>query len=243
MVAAARRQHRRAPVHRHQGARLQDADGARSAWRSTRRPTSSSSPTGAASGSSCSTSRSGNRSPTSTSATRSRRIRRPTSRRGELFFYNAAWSNNARKACAIVPLRRARHRRRRLRQRRHHADTLRTRSSRTTTSPPPTRYFWNGSFGDGNYTSVAFAAQTRDQLRGRRVRPHRGAGLEPGDARRRSQQPRHQRAGHQLPPAERGAGGARQPGRRSIRSRRPSCTSATGSSSRPPASTRRRCRA
>ena len=36
-------------------------------------------------------------------------------------------------------------------------------------------YFWNGSFGDGNYTSLAFAAQTRTNCELDRVRLHRKA--------------------------------------------------------------------
>lgn len=80
--------------------------------------------------------------------------------RGELFYFNAAWSNNARKACASC-----------------HFDELDTdgvgfANGATTPNAPhqvkpnhnlatTDSYFWNGSFGDGNYTSVAFAAQTR----------------------------------------------------------------------------------
>jgi mono/diheme cytochrome c family protein len=81
--------------------------------------------------------------------------------KGELFFYNAAWSNNGRKSCASC-----------------HFDELDTDGvgfSNGATTPTAYHqvkpnhnlattdsYFWNGSFGDGNYTSVAFAAQTRD---------------------------------------------------------------------------------
>jgi cytochrome c peroxidase len=80
--------------------------------------------------------------------------------RGELFYYNASWSNNQRKACASC-----------------HFDELDTdgigfANGATTPNAPhqvkpnhnlatTDSYFWNGSFGDGNYTSVAFAAQTR----------------------------------------------------------------------------------
>jgi hypothetical protein len=80
--------------------------------------------------------------------------------RGELFFYNADWSNNGRKSCVSC-----------------HFDELDTDGvgySNGATAPTAyhqvkpnhnlgttNAYFWNGSFGDGNYTSVAFAAQTR----------------------------------------------------------------------------------
>jgi len=80
--------------------------------------------------------------------------------RGEYFFYNASWSNNARKACANC-----------------HFDELDSdgvgfsNGAQTPTYYHQVKpnhnlattnsYFWNGSFGDGNYTSLAFAAQTR----------------------------------------------------------------------------------
>jgi cytochrome c peroxidase len=80
--------------------------------------------------------------------------------RGELFYYNASWSNNRRKACASC-----------------HFDELDTDGvGYSNGAQAPTAlhqvkpnhnlattnsYFWNGSFGDGNYTSLAFAAQTR----------------------------------------------------------------------------------
>jgi cytochrome c peroxidase len=81
--------------------------------------------------------------------------------KGELFFLNASWSNNGRKSCASC-----------------HFDELDTdgvgygNGATAPTSPHQVKpnhnlattdaYFWNGSFGSGNYTSVAFAAQTRD---------------------------------------------------------------------------------
>ena len=80
--------------------------------------------------------------------------------RGEKFFYDAGWSNNRRKACATC-----------------HFDELDTDGVGFSNgaSAPTTfhqvkpnhnllttnSYFWNGSFGDGSYASVAFAAQTR----------------------------------------------------------------------------------
>lgn len=80
--------------------------------------------------------------------------------RGELFYYNAKWSNTSRKSCASC-----------------HFDELDTdgvgfANGATTPNAPhqvkpnhnlatTDSYFWNGAFGDGNYTSVAFAAQTR----------------------------------------------------------------------------------
>ena len=80
--------------------------------------------------------------------------------KGELFYYNASWSNNGRKACATC-----------------HFDELDTdgvgysNGAQTPTAFHQVKpnhnlgttnsYFWNGSFGDGNYTSLAFAAQTR----------------------------------------------------------------------------------
>jgi YVTN family beta-propeller protein len=79
---------------------------------------------------------------------------------GELFFYNAAWSNNGRKACATC-----------------HIDELDTDGvgfSNGATAPTEYHqvkpnhnladtpaYFWNGSFGNSNYTSLAFGAQTK----------------------------------------------------------------------------------
>jgi DNA-binding beta-propeller fold protein YncE len=80
--------------------------------------------------------------------------------KGEYFFYNASWANNGRKACATC-----------------HLDELDTDGvGYSNGAEAPTAYhqvkpnhnlattnsyFWNGSFGDGNYTSLAFAAQTR----------------------------------------------------------------------------------
>jgi cytochrome c peroxidase len=80
---------------------------------------------------------------------------------GEFDFYNAAWSNNGRKACASC-----------------HFDELDTDgvgfsqgavAPTTLAQVKPNHnlgttgsYFWNGSFADGNYTSLAFAFQTRD---------------------------------------------------------------------------------
>ena len=80
---------------------------------------------------------------------------------GEFFFYNTPWSNNGRKACATC-----------------HIDELDTDGvgfSNGATAPTEYHqvkpnhnladtpaYFWNGSFGNGNYTSLAFAAQTKD---------------------------------------------------------------------------------
>jgi DNA-binding beta-propeller fold protein YncE len=81
--------------------------------------------------------------------------------RGEFFFYNAAWSNNQRKSCATC-----------------HFDELDTdgvgygNGAQSSNAPHQVKpnhnlattdsYFWNGAFNNGNYTSVAFAAQTRD---------------------------------------------------------------------------------
>ena len=80
---------------------------------------------------------------------------------GELNFYSAAWSNNGRKACASC-----------------HFDELDTDgvgfsqgaiAPTTLAQVKPNHnlgttnsYFWNGSFSNGNYTSLAFAFQTRD---------------------------------------------------------------------------------
>jgi DNA-binding beta-propeller fold protein YncE/cytochrome c5 len=79
---------------------------------------------------------------------------------GEYLFYNADWSNNGRKACATC-----------------HLDELLVDGigfSNGATAPtayhqvPPNfnllttdSYFWNGSFANGTYTSLAVAAQTR----------------------------------------------------------------------------------
>jgi cytochrome c5 len=83
-----------------------------------------------------------------------------TIERGELFYYNADWSNNGRKSCAGC-----------------HFDELDTDGvgfANGATAPTAyhqvkpnhnlattNSYFWNGSFGDGSYASLAFAAQTR----------------------------------------------------------------------------------
>ena len=83
-----------------------------------------------------------------------------TVERGERFFYEASWSNNGRKSCATC-----------------HVDELDTDGvgfANGATAPTSyhqvkpnhnlantNSYFWNGSFGNGNYTSLAFAAQTR----------------------------------------------------------------------------------
>ena len=80
--------------------------------------------------------------------------------RGEFFFYNANWSNNGRKACASC-----------------HTDELITDGfgySNGATAPTAyhqvrpnwnlmttDNYFWNGSFNNGSYASLAFSAQTR----------------------------------------------------------------------------------
>jgi cytochrome c peroxidase len=80
---------------------------------------------------------------------------------GEFNFYSAAWSNNGRKACATC-----------------HFDELDTDGvgfSQGAIAPTmlaqvkpnhnlgtTNAYFWNGSFANGNYTSLAFAFQTRD---------------------------------------------------------------------------------
>ncbi len=80
--------------------------------------------------------------------------------RGEYFFQNAEWSNNGRKSCATC-----------------HLDELLADGygfSNGVTTPtayhnvPPNfnllttdSYFWNGSFSNGTYTSLALAAQTR----------------------------------------------------------------------------------
>jgi cytochrome c peroxidase len=80
--------------------------------------------------------------------------------KGELFFYNATWSNNGRKSCASC-----------------HFDELDTDGvgfDNGAAAPTSARqvkpnhnlmttdaYFWNGSFANGDYTSLAFAAQVR----------------------------------------------------------------------------------
>lgn len=80
--------------------------------------------------------------------------------RGEFLFYNATWSNNGRKSCASC-----------------HTDELLTDGigySNGATAPTAYHqvpanfnqlttdsYFWNGSFANGSYTSLALAAQTR----------------------------------------------------------------------------------
>ena len=80
--------------------------------------------------------------------------------RGEYLFYNTDWSNNGRKACATC-----------------HLDELLADGigfANGATAPtayhqvPPNfnqmtsdSYFWNGSFANGSYTSLALAAQTR----------------------------------------------------------------------------------
>src|SRR5262249_8776909 len=77
--------------------------------------------------------------------------------RGELFYYDAGWSNNQRKACASC-----------------HFDELDTdgigfANGATTPNAPhqvkpnhnlatTDSYFWNGSVGDGNHTPRAFPA-------------------------------------------------------------------------------------
>jgi cytochrome c peroxidase len=79
---------------------------------------------------------------------------------GEFFFYNTAWSNNGRKTCATC-----------------HWDELDIDGfSYSNGAVAPTAlgevkpnhnlgttgaYFWNGSFANGNYTSLAFGAETR----------------------------------------------------------------------------------
>ncbi|WP_394839362.1 hypothetical protein LVJ94_20970 [Pendulispora rubella] len=79
---------------------------------------------------------------------------------GERFFYEASWSNTGRKSCATC-----------------HVDELDTDGvgyANGATAPTAYHqvkpnhnlmetdsYFWNGSFANGNYTSLAFAAQTR----------------------------------------------------------------------------------
>ena len=80
---------------------------------------------------------------------------------GEFNFYNAAWSNNGRKACSTC-----------------HFDELDSDgigysqgaiAPTTLAEVKPNHniyatggYFWNGSFNNGNYTTLAFAFQTRD---------------------------------------------------------------------------------
>ena len=81
--------------------------------------------------------------------------------RGEFFFYDASWSNNDDKTCAHC-----------------HVDNLIADGvgfSNGVTTPTAFHqvkpnynllttdsYFWNGAFSDGDYTSVAFAAQIRN---------------------------------------------------------------------------------
>ncbi len=80
--------------------------------------------------------------------------------RGEYLFYNADWSNNGRKSCASC----------------HTDELLADGIGFANGATAPTSYhqvtpnfnamttdsyFWNGSFANGNYTSVALAAQTR----------------------------------------------------------------------------------
>jgi DNA-binding beta-propeller fold protein YncE/cytochrome c peroxidase len=81
--------------------------------------------------------------------------------RGEFFFYDASWSNDGDKSCASC-----------------HWDELIADGvgySNGVTTPTAYHqvkpnynllttdsYFWNGAFKDGDYTSVAFAAQVRD---------------------------------------------------------------------------------
>ncbi len=80
--------------------------------------------------------------------------------RGEFFWYDTRWSNNGRKSCATC-----------------HFDELLTDGlgfSNGVTTPTAYHqvkpnynlmttdaYFWNGSFSTGDYTSLAFASQTR----------------------------------------------------------------------------------
>ena len=80
--------------------------------------------------------------------------------RGEYFFYNADWSNNGRKSCAAC----------------HTDELLADGIGYANGATAPTSYhqvtpnfnqmttdsyFWNGSFANGSYTSLALAAQTR----------------------------------------------------------------------------------
>lgn len=97
---------------------------------------------------------------------------------GEFFFYNAAWSNNGRKACASC-----------------HVDELDTDgvgysqgaiAPTTLAEVKPNHnlgttgsYFWNGSFANGNYTSLAFGFQTRDNCQIVEFGFEEGAGSDP----------------------------------------------------------------
>lgn len=80
--------------------------------------------------------------------------------RGEFLFYNAEWSNNGRKSCASC----------------HFDELLADGFGYSNGATAPTAYhnvpsnynqmttdsyFWNGSFANGSYTSLALAAQTR----------------------------------------------------------------------------------
>ncbi|HUQ03894.1 MAG TPA: cytochrome c peroxidase [Kofleriaceae bacterium] len=80
--------------------------------------------------------------------------------RGEFFFYNTAWSNNGRKSCATC----------------HFDELLLDGIGYANGATAPTAYhkvpanfnllttdsyFWNGSFSNGTYTSLAADAQTR----------------------------------------------------------------------------------
>lgn len=80
--------------------------------------------------------------------------------RGEYLFYNADWSNNGRKSCASC----------------HTEELLADGIGYANGATAPTAYhqvpanfnqmttdsyFWNGSFANGSYTSLALAAQTR----------------------------------------------------------------------------------
>ena len=80
--------------------------------------------------------------------------------RGELLFYDASWSNNQHKTCALC----------------HVSDLSADGVGFSNGATAPTlyhqvkpnhnlmttgSYFWNGGFSDGDYTSLAFGAQTR----------------------------------------------------------------------------------
>ena len=97
---------------------------------------------------------------------------------GEFNFYNAAWSNNGRKACSSC-----------------HFDELDTDGvgfSQGAVAPTTlaqvkpnhnlgttNSYFWNGSFANGNYTTLAFAFQTRDNCQVVEFGFVEGAGSDP----------------------------------------------------------------
>ncbi|MGO9712076.1 MAG: hypothetical protein ACLQBL_24655 [Polyangiaceae bacterium] len=97
---------------------------------------------------------------------------------GEFNFYNAAWSNTGRKACSSC-----------------HFDELDTDgvgysqgaiAPTTLAEVKPNHnlgttgsYFWNGSFNNGNYTSLAFAFQTRDNCQIVEFGFTEGAGSDP----------------------------------------------------------------